>query len=146
MNLENEQTYYVGLALVNKFFFASFLSPTEIGSPEKIEVFLDKQACYLLSAGLQQEHFLLDYFRSWRDQVLLKTQWGTAVVSWYYQHAKKYTGLVMGSRWLSGLIVMSAYLLYFFVHYFHLLLLMGIIIITIIINRRKKGMKHYGRP
>ncbi len=111
-NLENGESYNLSIAKVNKFLFLSKLSPSKVGSPQNIETFLTEQSCYLLSAGFQTNHYVLDYFREFRDSKLLTTELGTKFVQFYYDTAPKYTPMIYQSKILSLFIRGLGYFFY----------------------------------
>ncbi len=127
-DLDNERNYNVSIAFADKFQFASKFSGSRIAVPEKIEVFLEKQGCYLLSAGFQEEHYVLEYFKKFRDQVLLKHALGKKFVHFYYSTAPQYTHYIYNSPMISSVVRGAAYTLYFIFNYFSYILfsLMGL--------------------
>lgn len=125
-NLENGQPVNVAMAFVDKYQFGTSFSSSLIGTPEQIDVFLEKQGCYLLSAGFQDKHFVLDYFKNFRDHVLLKSSLGRNFVSFYYATAPRYTHYIYNSPVLSALVRSGAYVLYFVFNFFPYILLGGI--------------------
>ena len=63
------------LTWINGSFQQSYLPPKK-KTPESIINFLDKESCYFVSAGFKDSHYVLDYFRWFRDHVLLKFSLG----------------------------------------------------------------------
>ncbi len=112
-SLENDRTYNLAVALVNKYQFANTLSKSLVETPIEIEALLKKQACYLVTAGFQREHYILDFFRSFRDQVLLKSTIGAWLVKKYYKTAPDYAPLIYNSKILSFLVKGFSYGLFY---------------------------------
>lgn len=129
--LNNGTTYNMSVAFVNKWQFASPLSPSLAQTPESIETFLEKQSCYIISAGFQEEHPVLDYFRSFRDSVLLQNSFGRKFVEFYYKTAPKYAPYIYKSDLLSLLVRFLAKLIYFIMN--HYLLVFGMLLLILLI-------------
>jgi hypothetical protein len=116
--LFNGATYYFAVYLVNKFQFASRSSDNNSVQPMEIETFLQKQMCFLLSAGFQKEHYVLDYFRHLRDDYLKQFHWGREFVAWYYLTAPAYAPAIYQTPALSFLVRCLGFVGYFLGHYF----------------------------
>jgi len=114
--LVNGVSYDVALIFEDKYQFATTLSNVETANPEQIEALLESQACYILSAGFQEKHFITDYFRALRDRFLLKTTVGTWFVNWYYETAPIYAPHVYRSPWLASIVRIFAYGLWFLIN------------------------------
>ena len=123
--LTNNTAYNVSATKVNKFLFAATLSNSLVGTPETIEALLQNEACYLLSAGFQREHKVINYFRYLRDEFLLKSSLGTLFVEWYYRTAPNYTKQIMESSFLSAIIVGIGYIAYYLIQYFWIIVGFG---------------------
>ncbi|MFZ9001147.1 MAG: CFI-box-CTERM domain-containing protein [Bacteriovoracaceae bacterium] len=120
--LENDVAVNISVGFVNRWNFVTKLSPSLTQTPESIEVFLEKQSCYLFSAGFQEEHFILDYFRNFRDRVLLKTELGERFVEFYYATAPEYAPYIYKSNTLSFIMRVLAYGIYWIMQYFWIIL------------------------
>ncbi|MBI2520119.1 MAG: hypothetical protein HYV97_06870 [Bdellovibrio sp.] len=88
-SLVNETPYTFAFALVNKFQFTTGLNNALTETPQSIEALLRANACFLLTAGFEGNHPVIEYFRKFRDQVLLGEFWGghlgkLAVVLYYH--------------------------------------------------------------
>ncbi len=127
-DLTNNTTYYFAIASVNKFLFATKLTASHGVEPKPFEELLDQQQCYLLTAGFQNPHYVLDYFRSLRDNVLLKNKFGKIFVFWYYSTAPKYAHIIKNSSILSALIRLAGYVGYFLIKYFMMVLFVTIML------------------
>lgn len=123
-DLNNESPYSLGVACVDKYQFVTPFSTSLIESPESIDAFLEKNACYFISAGFGEEHYVLEYFRSFRDQVLLETPWGQKFVGWYYRTAPKYAKYVYKNSALSFVVQVGSYFLYFILNFWKLILIL----------------------
>ena len=110
--LVNEYQYNVSVVLVNEYQLATYVSPTISGTPLNIETFLQAQNCYLISAGFGKDHYVLQYFRSFRDKYLLKSGWGTKFVEAYYETAPQYARYIYENEWMRGMVRAIAYVSY----------------------------------
>jgi len=129
-NLNNDQNYIFSFVMVNKYLFATPLSNAAKEQPAQIEELLTKNSCFLLTAGFGEDHYIIDYFRHFRDQVLLKNYFGKKFVSVYYEMAPKYALIIYENEFLRSVIRGAAYILYFaFTHIY--LMLLGAILIPI---------------
>ena len=117
-DLENAQSYNLAISKVNKFLFSSALSNSKIGTPEKVDVFIEKSSCYLLSAGFSRDHYILDYYRNFRDSILLKSSLGRKIVDYYYLFAPRFTPYIIKSQLISNIIKGVAYFGHFIFKYF----------------------------
>lgn len=84
--LQNGTPYVLSLGAVDKFGFVSPLSKSFCFIPMGLDTFLKKKSCFIVSAGFQEDHPALEFFRDLRDYWLLKFSLGKKFVSWYYQH------------------------------------------------------------
>ncbi len=134
-NLQNGVKLNLALAFVDKFQFATSFSSSRMATPEQIDVFLEKQGCYLLSAGFQEEHYVLDYFKKFRNEVLLKSSAGKNFVSFYYGTAPKYTPYIYNSPLLSALVRTCAYILYFIFNFFPYLMILSLFPLFFLLRR-----------
>lgn len=121
-NLTNGEPIQIAIAYVNKFKFATKISDAEEQTPEQIQTFLQAKECYLLSAGFQKDHFVLEYFRKFRDNFLLKNIWGRSFVKWYYRTAPYYAGIIYENNFLRIIVRSLGYIAYFFLRFFPFLL------------------------
>lgn len=129
-DLANGEEAIVGLAYVNKFYFLSEISETESQTPEKIQTFLEEKECYLLSAGFQKDHYVLEYFREIRDNFLIKNIFGRDFVKWYYRTAPYYAGIIYENSILRLLVRSLGYMAYFTIRFLPILLAFLLIIFT----------------
>jgi hypothetical protein len=109
-HLTNNQEYYFATAALNKFFFATKVSTALAKTPLDIETFLKQQGCYLISAGFQKKHWILEYYRSFRDQWLMSTSLGRSFVRWYYKTAYSYAFIIADSYTLRTLVIIFSIL------------------------------------
>ncbi len=136
-DLVNDTNYSVVVALINKFQFGTKASNAMSNKPESIETFLQEQQCYLLSAGFQEEHYVIEYFKHIRDDYLLKSLFGKKIVQFYYWSAPHFTHYIYTSKLLSALFRGIGYTLYFIFHYFYYLLFTGVGLLLITLNNRR---------
>ncbi|MEI8347819.1 MAG: CFI-box-CTERM domain-containing protein, partial [Pseudomonadota bacterium] len=136
--LANNHSYSFAIYLVNRWQFATPISNSLEGRPQEIEEFLKKQSCYLLSAGFQQEHYVIEYFKGFRDQVLLKHNWGKIFVSWYYRTAPDYAPIIYKSPTLSALVRGLGYLSYFLFRHVTLISIVALLLFSLIVLARRR--------
>jgi hypothetical protein len=134
--LTNGTTYNFGLALVNKYLFASKLSNSIVGVPIEIETLLKENQCYLVTAGFQKEHYILDYFRHIRDSLLLKSSWGSKFVEFYYSTAPDYAPVVYNSKWLSAIVRAASYTIFYIMKVYPILIFLALMIFVIRLKRK----------
>lgn len=129
--LTNGNTYYISVALVDKYLFATTLSSSLSKSPMQIEELLKKQSCFLLTAGFGEENYIINYFRNFRDQILSKYYLGQVFIKYYYKYAPKFALSIYNNEAIRFCIRMMAYSLYFIFNYFVWLLAFMLIIFAI---------------
>ncbi len=134
-NLTNNQLIKVGVAYVNKFKFASLVSDADEQTPQAITTFIQEKECYLLSAGFQKNHYVLEYFRAFRDNFLIKNFLGRGFVKWYYRTAPHYAEIIYNNAPLRFLVRSLGYLAYFTIKFFPVLI--GVILIYFVFIRFK---------
>ncbi|MDD4975758.1 MAG: hypothetical protein PHY93_15480 [Bacteriovorax sp.] len=107
----------------DKFGFATTLSDDVTVVPTEIQELLKKQACYLLTAGFGEEHYVITFFRHYRDHVLANTWIGKQFIKIYYRSAPHYAVIIYQSEWMRLAIRSAAYSLYFVFNYYWLVLI-----------------------
>lgn len=110
--LENDVTYSIRLVYCDKFGFCSTLSNALSETPESLEALLQAQACYLLTAGFEGGHPIIDFFRKFRDRILSKYFFGQAFTTFYYNTAPLLTGYINNSPKLKKAIRVFAKIMY----------------------------------
>ncbi len=115
--LTNGVQYNLAFGLVNKYQFVSPLTPSLLQAPEDILALLNKQACYLVTAGFGREHLVLDRIRLFRDEILLASSSGTQFVNAYYKTAPIFVPYILNSEALAWVIRTAAYFFYFILEY-----------------------------
>lgn len=108
--LTNGITYFVSVGIETNYHVSTLLSNELSQSPLQIEALLAKQQCYILSAGFQEEHFVVDFYKFIRDRILLKFSVGKGFVHWYYKTAPQYTSAIINSPKIAFVIRTFAYL------------------------------------
>ncbi|OUR99851.1 hypothetical protein A9Q84_02145 [Halobacteriovorax marinus] len=111
--LTNDRTYNVSLAVRDRFGFYTKLSSPLSATPLSISEFLEKNQCYLISAGFMEQHYVLDYFRHIRDEYLMSFSFGVAFVEMYYATAPQYVPFIITHPMVQAAIRSAAYGLYF---------------------------------
>lgn len=102
--LTNALTYSVSVGLEDKFQMASRMSNALSATPQEIQALLAKQQCYILSAGFQEEHPVVEHYKHIRDHYLKKFILGRMFISWYYKTAPRYTSYIIKSPKLAYVI------------------------------------------
>ena len=115
--LENGHCHAVRVGFVNKFGFASKFSRRLTSTPERIEVLLDKQACFLLTAGWGREHPVVDFFRHFRDKVLRIFPMGRFLIDIYGQISPRLAPFILKDEALAKKIRGLSFGLYLFLRY-----------------------------
>tara|TARA_R110000868_G_C10932354_1_gene766492 strand:- start:158 stop:1432 length:1275 start_codon:yes stop_codon:yes gene_type:complete len=135
--LVNGVLYSIGMALEDKYQLTTVLSnvPASV-APAQIEALLEKQACYILSAGFGEKHFITDYFRGIRDKILLKTAFGTGFVDWYYNTAPRYTPLIYSSPIVAFVVRCLAFMAWFLINLS--LICLPIMLLVYVLNRTSR--------
>ncbi len=135
--LKNDTEYYILPLIRNKYQFTSLPPNARFERPIALEEILTKEQCYILSAGFQEKHFIIDYFRFLRDYILMPFPLGRGLVDLYYRTAPKYASIIYRDPLLGFLVRIGAYLLFFTIN----IGLVSLIVFVIIRIRRRK----YGR-
>lgn len=121
--LTNDVTYILSVALEDNFLFLTTMSPTVSGTPLEIQELLKKQACFILTAGFGEEHYITNYFRHYRDTVLFHSWLGKKLIKYYYHSAPKYALIIYQSESLRFVVRLMAYALYFVFNFSWLILI-----------------------
>jgi hypothetical protein len=136
-NLTNGTTFTLSVAFKDKFGFR-----TNVGdvlsvnvTPTEVEKLLEEKSCYLVTAGFQRDHYVLDYFRHIRDSYLLTNPLGESIVNVYYSTAPKYASFIYKNKVLSLFVRGLSYVIYAFLKYF--LWIAGAILLATIALRIK---------
>jgi hypothetical protein len=129
-DLQNDADYVVSVLFVNKYKFGTVLSDDATGRPLEIQELLKKESCFLLTAGFGEEHFVIDYFRKFRDRVLSKYTLGRMFITSYYEYAPKYALMVYENQVIRFGIRSISYSLYFIFNYFNYLVGGFLLVIT----------------
>lgn len=123
--LTNTVTYDFSLLLADKYNYTTKLSTVFTGTPTAIEELLKKQACYILTAGFGEEHYVTNYFRDYRDSVLAKSWLGKKFIRLYYGTAPKFALFIYQHDSLRTAIRGMAYVIYVLFRYGMALLVIG---------------------
>ncbi len=122
-DLINGTPYFLSVLIVNKYKFASPLSNVAEGVPAEIQELLKENGCFLLTAGFGENHYVIDYFRRFRDRVLLNSWGGRQLVNVYYELAPKYALFVYENETARAFIRGVAYALYYAFNHIYLIIL-----------------------
>ncbi|MCB9062241.1 MAG: hypothetical protein H6622_12040 [Halobacteriovoraceae bacterium] len=115
--LVNDTTYCLSLIQVNKFYLSNLVADGICGTPKDIETLLKEKQCYLLTAGFGRDHKVINFFRDFRDNVLLNYSLGKSFVEFYYNTAPNYTSYIHSSPRLSLFIRSFAWIAYYFIKF-----------------------------
>jgi hypothetical protein len=141
-NLSNDTDYTISLLFVDKFNFATTLSIEKTATPLEIQELLKKQACFLLTAGFGEEHYVINYFRHFRDTVLAQSFLGKKFISVYYDLAPKYALIIYQHEYIRAFIRGVGYTLYFIFNYYALILLSAALLLCgIYLHKNKDKIK-----
>jgi hypothetical protein len=121
--LVNDTPVILSIGLQDKYGFVTTLSKSVGVTPAEIQELLKKNSCFLLTAGFGEEHYIINYFRHYRDQVLTHNWLGKIFIRSYYQNAPKYALMIYQHPTMRWSIRTMAYILYFFFNYYGLILL-----------------------
>lgn len=135
--LVNETTYHLSVLLVDKFNFATTLSDVAIVRPKTIEELLKAQSCFLLTAGFGEEHYVIDYFRSFRDKALMKSYIGRSFVNFYYLVGPKLAMFIYPHDSLRAIVRGGAYATYFlFTHLLEVIFVLFSVLLSQKLNHK----------
>ena len=135
--LTNGTPVTISLAFKDNYGFATALSDDVTETPTQIEELLKKQACFLLTAGFGEEHYVISYFRHYRDGVLAHSWLGQRFIKFYYGSAPHYALIIYKHEAIRSAIRGFAYTLYFFFKYYWAVLLFFAGLISIILRKNK---------
>lgn len=138
--LTNGTPVTISVVLIDKYGFASVVSNSNSATPTDIEDLLKKQNCFLLTAGFGEEHFVIDYFRHYRDHILSKSLPGRVFIKYYYQYAPKFALSIYNNSEIRALIRISAYILYFVFNFY--LLVIPLFLISYLIRLKYSSNKN----
>jgi hypothetical protein len=116
-DLTNEKTYHTTIAIRDRFGFYTLFADSLAGQSLSIAQLLEKNQCYLITAGFQEQHYVLDYFRHIRDDYLLGFELGERFVNFYYATAPHYVPYIIDHKYVQVVIKSLAFLLYFVLNY-----------------------------
>lgn len=124
-DLENgrPQPYNLSLLFVDKYQFTSKASASAVALPQEIEELLKKNSCFLLTAGFGEDHFVISYFRHFRDTVLSQSYLGRVFIHTYYELAPKYALMIYQHEGIRAVIRGIGYTLYFIFNFYVIILL-----------------------
>ena len=106
--LRNNSCYSIQIYYRDKYGFASQLSNGFHASPEALQKLLQKNSCFLLTAGFGGDDPIIDDFRHFRDQTLRQSYLGRIFVRLYYALAPALAPTVAASPLLSAMVRESA--------------------------------------
>ncbi len=146
-NLTNDLDYNFAVGFMDKYQFVTGVSSSLHGRPENIEEFLNKNACFLLSAGFKKDHYVLKYFRNVRDEFLMKNHYGQQFVEWYYLTAPAYAHIIWHSEFLSFGVRMAGFTAYLFLNFWYygifLFFLIGLVLYFSFVGKQKLRIKKF---
>ncbi len=137
--LVNKEEVILSVAFQDNYGFATVLSDDVVITPLDIQELLKKQACFLLTAGFGEEHYVINFFRQYRDQVLAHTFLGKKFIEVYYREAPHYALVIYKHSTIRWGVRVMAYLLYFLFNYYWIILILGLLSYLNFILRTKKN-------
>lgn len=131
--LTNGKYYSFSIFFKDKYQFVTLGSNYRTERPLEIEALLESQACYLLTAGFEGEHPVVNYFRYIRDRYLNHSSLGKVFVAWYYRSAPAWAMTIYESNPLKLIIRSIAWIIYWNLKLFFapLFLLLSLIFLTL---------------
>lgn len=137
--LSNSQEAILSVVFLDKFNFVTTVSQEVKQTPLEIQELLKKNSCFLLTAGFGEDHYVIDYFRNFRDQILASTYIGRSFIHFYYDVAPKYALIIYQHEGIRALIRGFAYTLYFIFNFYYIFvgLFVGIFAYSVIQKRSK---------
>ena len=136
-NLINDTTYYITAGFVSRFQIVGTNGPTLSVKPDQILTFLREKSCFIISAGFGEDHYVIEYFRGFRDRVLTKFEWGRSFISWYYKNSPAVAVKVYHNKIVKNLVKLSSFGLYLLMNYYYFFI--GAILL--IVYGRKRYLK-----
>lgn len=140
-NLPNSKDAYLAIVFEDLYQFGTVVSADVVGKPMAIQELLKDQSCFLLTAGFGEEHYVITYFRHFRDAVLAKSSIGRAFIGFYYDTAPKYALMIYEHESLRALIRGVGYTLYFIFNHISLVFLGSLFFLILCIYLYKKREK-----
>lgn len=138
-DLANGTTYHIAVGCLDKFKYVTLFTASQEETPQAIDTFLDESACYMVSAGFGEEHYVLKYLRGFRDNVLMSFGLGRDFVDLYYATAPKYARIVYKHPVLRFLMRMVGYSSYVFLNFWKLILFCsGLILCSTYLYRNRE--------
>ena len=128
--LKNSEEAILSVVFLDKFNFVTTLSQEVKVTPLEIQELLKKNACFLLTAGFGEDHYIIDYFRNFRDHVLASTYLGRSFIHVYYELAPKYALMIYQHESIRMLVRGFAYTLYFIFNFYLIFVAVFIGIVT----------------
>ena len=106
--LKNGQCYSIQIYYRDRYGFATHVSGGLNASPELLAKLLEKNSCFLLTAGFGGDHPVIEDFRHFRDHTLRRYALGRAFIRLYYRYAPTLAPLIPNSPLLAALIRSAA--------------------------------------
>jgi hypothetical protein len=141
-NLANDDKYIFSLFFVDQYKFGTVLSVEASGTPLEIQELLKKNSCFLLTAGFGEDHYVISYFRHFRDAVLSQSYLGRAFISAYYETAPKYALMIYQHEGIRAVIRGLAYALYFIFNFYYVFIAGAAVIGAALVYRKRDKFRH----
>lgn len=120
--LTNSSEATLSIVFLDKFNFVTTLSKEIKATPLEIQELLRKNSCFLLTAGFGEDHYIIDYFRQLRDNVLANSYLGRSFIHAYYELAPKYALMIYQHEGLRAFVRLVGYGLYFLFSFYYIFL------------------------
>jgi hypothetical protein len=137
--LENETPYTISIYFEDRYQLTTYLSNERTETPIDIETLLEKQACYLLTAGFGGAHPIIEFYRLMRDHFLAHSSLGRGFIGFYYSTAPRLSHYVGESPKLSSIVRTLATIGFVLLRY-GWILLAGLVLLF---GYRLFGLKHF---
>ena len=137
--LQNNVAVFLGLAYLDHFGFIGQIKDFGSVTPRPIETLLAENQCYLVTAGFQRDHYVLNYFRSVRDNILAKTWAGRLFIDFYYGSAPRFVDYILENRYLAFNIKKLSFSTYFVLQ--NLIFILSSVLLLAVITFRRE-LKH----
>lgn len=120
-DLTNGEEQFLSVLFEDQYKFGTVLSLEDSATPQEIQQLLEKNACFLLTAGFGEDHYIIDYFRNFRDNILASSYLGRGFIHVYYELAPKYALIIYQHEGIRAVIRGFAYTLYFIFNFYYII-------------------------
>lgn len=116
-NLTNNVDYEITASYISRFqVVGPYLDSLQV-RPDEILTFLREKSCFIVSAGFGEDHFVIDYFREFRDEILSEFSLGQKFINWYYKNSPALAVKIYHQPVLKLVVKSLSFALYFIMKY-----------------------------